>query len=248
MTQSRPGAFKLEHKPTFNVQVSNLPRHCSVLAVRWRLYYILGRDKHCLPWNWSVSRKRQLQTVHSFRTPFRSDNMLSHLIAQHRPQWEEYQQLDDSKKLSFFDRGVVFVSKMNEHFGSVDHSAYKMHAAIITVVIYHCYAHDNRSVYYCDEASRSDISFNIVKSKSEHKSTLTIENSLHFEMVVGNVAIGMPFKQISQSFQVKVNNLSALIGVWEGNIRINVQCTTPIKIQLVFWKHQWIHFKKIGLG
>lgn len=134
----------------------------------------------------------------------------------------------------FFDRAVRFVSTTKAHFGYGDNRVYRIHASIIENVILEFYVEDDDPENNdLPDTSRSDSILRLLERTFDNNFTLTVRNGCHFDIVVGNVAIGISFIQVACSEQITraVYHLSHFTVVWEGTVRMHVQSTTAINLQ-----------------
>lgn len=74
-------------------------------------------------------------------------------------------------------------------------------------------------------ANRSDSILKLRGRSSNDEYTITVLNDFHLDMVVENVATGMPFRKVAKLVHLirKVNHLSQLECAWEGTVRIYIQ-------------------------
>lgn len=229
MKQRRPTTFNEARKVQFGISIATRTPTGKVNSVTCRFCHAFGREK-----SGRVSKKRrELTTIQAFKPPFRSDNMRAHLSNQHKKKWGEYQALSLEEKMTFFDREVPYINTIVSHFGITDQREYAVHAPIVDDVIYKFLSCAEPADANTD--SQTQVLSTLLVRDNDDVVTLRIANGCHFEMVVGNVSIGMSFRQVARSVQVarNVNQLSHLSGLWEGKVRLYVQAVTAINLQQI---------------
>lgn len=137
----------------------------------------------------------------------------------------------DEEKQVFLKREVPYMNIILSNFGSGDQREYKIHTAIVEDAIQKLLAPN------VDDTTKSvtghDGLGSILEPFDDKFVKLRILNGSQFDMVVGNVSIGMSFRQVARSMEVKrnVSHLSHLSGWWEGKVRMYVQAVTDINLQ-----------------
>lgn len=59
---------------------------------------------------------KPLQTVNSWKGPFRTDHMRADHLDEHAERCEEYQSLSEAKKIDYFNIDVPFTETLLEHY------------------------------------------------------------------------------------------------------------------------------------
>lgn len=222
MTQCRPNVFNNGHKLQFDLSVATGTPTDKTNSVTCLFCDVFGREKSgCV-----VKKQRELSTIQSFKPPFRSDNIHSHLKNQHAMMWEQHEKLCAEEKLSSFDLEVPYINTITSHFGASNELQYLIHAPIVEKEINRFSSYTNKNIT-SNLSQRNDLS-TLSTRESDDYFVLSIAKKCHYEMVVRNVALSMSFRQVAKSVHVarSVNQLLYLSDLWEGEMRLYVQVIT----------------------
>lgn len=220
--------FKKAHEREYGVQACNInSQNGEVVNAKCLFCVYFGKDVD------DSSRKRKATAhVKYYKKPFRVQNYKSHL-KQHFVKWQEYQQLSNDEKDSFFKKvNVPYVNTLDSHFdfSSREEQLYVIDSCIVDSII------DNLMFDPEDEENVSKQQALSIFKRSADTNTynVKIKNFRQFVLIQGFVGFGATFRLAKNIMDCTktVTNIGYLSGISVGKIIQYVRIAVARALQI----------------
>ena len=206
--------FKKVHERKYDVQACNInAQNGETISARCLFCVYFGKDD-----NGSSQKRKATTHVKYYKKPFRVQNYKSHL-KQHSVKWQEYQQLSNEEKKSFFENiKMPYVNTLDSHYevSNREEQDYVIDSCIVDRII------DDLMFDPEDEENVSkEKALSIFKRSTDTNTyTVKIKNFRQFILIQGFIGFGATFslaKNIMDCTKT-VTKIGYLSGISVGRI------------------------------
>lgn len=131
---------------------------------------------------------------HKYNNAFCFDKHRQHFFKMHAERWTHYRGLNMEKKIQYFKVEVSYSETIDANIGSTVVRGYLIHLDVIYRII---------SPFLCEGTERSsEILQSLLTPAGKEYRKLTVEHGTKLDIVVGYVAVGIYFRQVSAAMLV----------------------------------------------